>query len=90
MPEYLNFYQIAYSLLDSVFSEIPGIKFQSGLNWEQVKEKARNENRYIFIDCYATWCGPCKKMDKEVYTSENVGNIFNKNFISIKLQDRHN
>jgi thiol:disulfide interchange protein len=43
-----------------------GINFENNLSWEQVKEKAKAENKYIFVDCYATWCGPCKAMDKEV------------------------
>jgi len=32
-----------------------GIEFQQGLNWTQVKEKAVQEHKYIFVDCYATW-----------------------------------
>jgi thiol:disulfide interchange protein len=43
-----------------------GIRFEHGLSWAQVKEKAKAENKYIFMDCYATWCGPCKAMDKNV------------------------
>ncbi len=36
------------------------IHFENGLSWEQIKEKAKAEHKYIFVDCYATWCGPCK------------------------------
>ncbi len=63
-----------------------GINFQNELNWQQVVAKAKKEKKYIFVDCYATWCGPCKKMDKEVYPSQKVGAFFNNKFISIKLQ----
>src|SRR5438105_903166 len=42
-----------------------GIKFTEGISWEQVKAKAKAESKYIFIDAYATWCGPCMKMDKK-------------------------
>ena len=43
-----------------------GIHFVNGLSWQEVLQKAKAENKYIFVDCYATWCGPCKAMDKEV------------------------
>lgn len=63
-----------------------GIKFESELNWPQILKKAQKENKFIFIDFYATWCGPCKEMDKEVYESDEVGKICNANCISIKVQ----
>ncbi|CAL1519753.1 thioredoxin family protein [Chitinophaga sp. MM2321] len=63
-----------------------GIKFSEGLTWQQVLSKAKSENKYIFVDCYATWCGPCKYMDKEVYTKRVVGDLLNEKFISVKVQ----
>lgn len=63
-----------------------GIKWTEGLSWEQVKQKAIQEDKYIFLDCFATWCGPCKRMDKEVYTNDTVGRYFNEKFISVKIQ----
>lgn len=63
-----------------------GIKFEEGYSWSQIKEKAKKENKYIFIDTYTTWCGPCKQMDREIFTQKNVGDFFNKNFINIKVQ----
>jgi thioredoxin-related protein len=63
-----------------------GIKFEKNLTWEDVKEKARKSNKYIFIDCFATWCTPCKFMDMAVYPLESVGNCYNDKFICIKVQ----
>ncbi len=63
-----------------------GIKWATGLSWEQVKAKAKAENKYIFVDCYATWCVPCKKMDAEVYPLREVGDYYNRHYISVKLQ----
>lgn len=65
---------------------IENIKWNEDKNYAQIREIAKSENKYIFIDCYATWCGPCKSMDKQVYTSEAIINFLNKNFISIKVQ----
>jgi thioredoxin-related protein len=63
-----------------------GVKFEEGLSWKQVKAKAKAQNKYIFVDCYTTWCGPCKAMDINVYPNASLGNYLNKNFISVKVQ----
>lgn len=63
-----------------------GIQFESGVSWKRLKEKAKSENKYIFVDCFATWCGPCKMMDRVVYTSDSVRDVMNQNFIAIKVQ----
>lgn len=63
-----------------------GIQWANGLTWEQVKQKAKAENKFIFVDAYATWCAPCKKMDKEVYISKEVGYALNPKFISVQIQ----
>lgn len=63
-----------------------GIYWTEGLSWPEIKEKAKRENKYIFLDCFTTWCGPCKMMDKNVYTDDSVGAYFNEHFISVKVQ----
>jgi len=63
-----------------------GVHFVQGFNWNQVKEKAKAENKFIFIDCYASWCGPCKAMDKETYPLKKAGDFMNERFISFKAQ----
>ena len=39
----------------------------------------------IFMDAYATWCGPCKGMAKNVFTDKRVGEFFNEKFINVKM-----
>jgi thioredoxin-related protein len=48
-------------------------------------ELAKEKDKIIFIDAYTTWCGPCKQMDREVFTDSTVGDFFNNNFINLKL-----
>ncbi|QEC42958.1 thioredoxin family protein [Pseudobacter ginsenosidimutans] len=69
-----------------VWSQGDGIRFEKGLSWQQIKEKAKKENRYIFMDCYATWCAPCKLMSDSIFTKKEVGDVFNQKFINVKVQ----
>ena len=63
-----------------------GIQFESGLDWKQIQAKAKAEHKYIFMDCFATWCGPCKYMNKEIFTQKETGNFFNSHFINVRAQ----
>jgi thioredoxin-related protein len=62
------------------------ISFYDFRSWNELTKEAKKEKKFIFIDCFATWCGPCKLMDRQVYTDSSVGSYFNSNFISVKLQ----
>ena len=35
------------------------IRFEEG-SYQEVLAKAKKENKLLFIDCYTSWCGPCK------------------------------
>ena len=60
------------------------IKFLENRTWTSVLEQAKKENKIIFLDAYATWCGPCKQMDAETYTNQAVADFYNANFINVK------
>lgn len=78
--------QLIEGQTNKVAAQETGINWTTGLSWEQVKQKAKQENKYIFIDAYTTWCGPCKAMDKYVYPNDTVASFFNEKFISVKAQ----
>jgi thioredoxin-related protein len=61
-----------------------GIQFFKG-SWEDALAKAKETKKLLFIDAYATWCGPCKMMDKQVFVKKEVGDYYNKNFIPVKI-----
>lgn len=62
------------------------IQFEQQLKWSEILMKAKAEHKFIFVDCYATWCAPCKAMDKEIYTIDSVGKFMNGHFINVKVQ----
>ena len=61
-----------------------GIEFEKG-SWDEILAKAAQEEKIIFVDAYATWCGPCKMMDAKVFTDPAVGAYFNKTFVNAKI-----
>lgn len=61
-----------------------GIEFFHG-SWKEALEKSKEEGKPIFVDVYATWCGPCKMMSRLVFTQEDVGDYFNEHFINMKV-----
>jgi len=61
-----------------------GIQFFEG-TWAETLAKAKSENRLIFMDAYAVWCGPCKQMSAKVFPEKMVGDFYNSNFIPVKI-----
>ncbi|MCX6204641.1 MAG: thioredoxin family protein [Bacteroidetes bacterium] len=61
-----------------------GILFYRG-NWNEALQLAKKENKLIFLDIYATWCGPCKKLKKNSFSNIEVGKFYNSNFINVSL-----
>lgn len=61
-----------------------GIYFDE-LSFEEALEKAKKSNKLLFVDCYTSWCGPCKILARDVFTDSEVGDYFNEHFISLKV-----
>lgn len=61
-----------------------GIRFIEGEKWDNILKMAQEQDKYIFMDCYTSWCGPCKALAKDVFTRKDVGDFFNTHFINAK------
>lgn len=60
-----------------------GVDFK--FNDLKAAQEAAGADRMIFVDLFATWCGPCKMMDKQVFALESVGQYINNNFVTCRL-----
>ncbi|AZA88674.1 thioredoxin family protein [Chryseobacterium shandongense] len=61
-----------------------GITFED-TNFSAILAKAKKENKLVFIDAYASWCGPCKLMVKNVFPQKAVGDYYNSHFVNAKI-----
>lgn len=63
---------------------------ESGIIFEHtafrdVLQKAQMQGKFVFVDCYTSWCGPCRSMANNVFTRTDVGSYFNAHFINVKV-----
>ena len=63
-----------------------GMNFEHSLTWKEIQAKAKAENKYIFVDAFTTWCGPCRQMSANIFPMQTVGDFMNKNFINVGVQ----
>jgi thiol-disulfide isomerase/thioredoxin len=49
--------------------------------WSEILAQAKKENKLIFMDAFASWCGPCKWMSANMFTNDSIADFYNKTFI---------
>ena len=63
---------------------------QEGTIFRQLSVKdgllaAEKEGKYLFVDCYTSWCGPCKNMTNNIFPQQKMGDYMNPLFVSVKF-----
>ena len=47
--------------------------------------RAKKEKKLVMVDIYATWCLPCKQLEKETFANKDVEARLSNQVISVKL-----
>ncbi len=61
-----------------------GIQFIED-NWNKALAEAKSQKKLIFLDAYASWCGPCKMLKRNTFPDKEAGEFFNRNFINVAI-----
>lgn len=71
------------TFLVSLQTKGKGINFFQG-TFAEAQAKAKAEGKKIFMDCYTSWCGPCRMMAANIFTKKEVGDYYNDHFVNVK------
>lgn len=57
------------------------------VKWHTIEDAAQAKigTQLYFVDFYTSWCGYCKKMDRETFTDATVAKILNKYYYPVKF-----
>ncbi len=81
--------KIALYLIFSLFTfqqvTADGIEFIHDKKFQEILDMAKAQDKLVFIDCYTSWCGPCKRLSAMVFPDSAVGEFFNRTFINTKF-----
>ena len=60
-----------------------GTKFRE-LTFKEALAATKKEGKLVFVDCYTSWCGPCRDMAEKVFPQKEAGDYFNPRFVCVK------
>jgi thiol-disulfide isomerase/thioredoxin len=84
MKHFLKLFPLLLVITLNVNAQNKQIKFEHG-SWTQILEKSKKENKMIYLDCFTTWCGPCKWMAKNIFTNDTVADFYNAQFVNVEM-----
>ena len=71
-----------FLLLVATMCSGQSVRFISNL--QSAINMAQSQNKLIFVDTYAQWCIPCKKMEKE-FRDPALASYFNNKFVNVRI-----
>jgi thiol-disulfide isomerase/thioredoxin len=62
-----------------------GIEFKHDVSYKEILSQAKAEGKLVFMDCYTSWCGPCKRLSSQTFPTPEAGAYFNQRFVNAKF-----
>lgn len=86
----LNISIIVMALLAFAFVQKTSITNITGINfieqdWDKALNTAKLQKKLVFVDVYATWCGPCKMLKRKTFADKKIADFFNENFVNVSV-----
>ena len=53
--------------------------------WNETPKKSSDENKPVFLELSASWCGYCKKLKRKTFSDSTAAAYFNAKFIIMEL-----
>lgn len=81
--------KIIFTLFIGLFSGMITLNAQEEIRFMEgsvgaILSIAQEKNKNVFIDTYADWCVPCKRM-KKTFQDKDVAQFFNEHFINLRV-----
>jgi thioredoxin-related protein len=80
----LKFIFIISIVLFSLTTKASSLHYEN-TTWNAVIEKAKKENKPIFVFLHTTWCGKCKVMERTIFLNDTITQYFNEHFINYSI-----
>jgi uncharacterized protein YyaL (SSP411 family) len=82
--------RIAAAMLIAAFSfQLQISAGAEGIAWSKdykaAMTQAQKENKLVFVDLFTTYCAPCLKLDREVFSTPKFVAVVNKDYVPVKM-----
>ncbi|MBK9736030.1 MAG: thioredoxin family protein [Saprospiraceae bacterium] len=79
--------KLQFTMLSVIFAPVLFVgKINFISSFSEAQKLAAQQDKLIFVDVMADWCGPCKVMIKDMESDAAIVDFFNTNFINLKDQ----